>query len=86
MELLSFNPLGIFSYGTLGRQIGVLQSRADPPVPAYRFTERKLNADGGDYNGYILSWAVPCCHLLFVVELRKLVHRESPMDIPANSL
>lgn len=46
MELLSFNPLGIFSYGTLGRQIGVLQSRADPPVPAYRFTERKLNADG----------------------------------------
>ena len=39
----------------------------------------------GDYNGYILSWGVLCCHLLFVAELRKLVHRESPRDIPANS-
>ena len=46
VELLSFNPLGIFSYGTFGRQIGILQTCTDSPMPAYGFTERKRKTDG----------------------------------------
>jgi len=46
VELSSSNPHGIFSYGTFGRHIGVLQSRADPSERLYRLQERKLNADG----------------------------------------